>query len=238
LDHTDAIEDGTGAIQDQIDALEDLREAKRRDVDATFDLIESHREAEEAQKEYTEAVKEHGATSDEAIEAAAELYRKQQDLIDAALTWRDQAGPNWEEGFRQQMESAGVSADTIQRIIDKVNDLEGTIKDVNGSTIDIKANVRVPKFKFNQKGDFYTPSQAGIVTLAQGGVVTGPTMGLIGEAGSDEAVIPLNRQGMEFLVKALRETITPIAAPSSGGGQPVNITVNALDPRAAARAVV
>src|SRR5690606_23074429 len=145
-DHTDAIDDGTGAIQDQIDALAELREAKRREIDATFDLIESHREAEEAQKAYTEAVKEHGATSDEAVEAAAELYGKQQDLIDAALTFRDEAGPNWESGFRQQMESAGVSADTIQRIIDKVKDLEGTIRDVNGSTIDIKANVRVPKF--------------------------------------------------------------------------------------------
>lgn len=238
LDHTDATKGDTDAIQDQIDALADLREAKRRDVDATFNLLKAHQEAEEAQKAYTEAVKDHGATSDEAVEAAAELYSKQQDLIDAALEFRDEAGPNWEQGFRQQMESAGVSAETIQAVIDKVKDLEGTIRDVNGSTIDIKANVRVPKFKFSQKGDFYTPSQAGVVTLQHGGVVTGPTMGLIGEAGSSEAVIPLNRQGMEFLVKALRETIAPIAVPSSGGGQPVNITVNALDPRAAARAVV
>ena len=236
--HTDATKGDTDAIQDQIDALADLREAKRRDINVTFDLLKAHQEAEEAQKAYTEAVKDHGATSDEAVEAAAELYSKQQDLIDAALEFRDEAGPNWEQGFRQQMESAGVSAETIQAVIDKVKDLEGTIRDVNGSTIDIKANVRVPKFKFSQKGDFYTPSQAGVVTLQHGGVVTGPTMGLVGEAGSDEAVIPLNRQGMEFLVKALRETIAPIAGPSSGVGQPVNITVNALDPRAAARAVV
>jgi hypothetical protein len=234
----DQADDLTEAVEDQIDALTKLREAKRRDADATFNLIEASREAEEAQKAYTEAVKKHGATSDEAVEAAAELYSKQQDLIDAALTFRDEAGPNWEQGFRQQMESAGVSADTIQRIIDKVKDLEGTIRDVNGSTIDIKANVRVPKFRFDQKGNYVTPSQIGTAVFQHGGVVTGPTMGLIGEAGSSEAVIPLNRQGMEFLVKALRETIAPIVGPSSGVGQPVNITVNALDPRAAARAVV
>lgn len=231
-------DDLTEAVEEQIDALTRLREAKRRDVDATFNLIEASREAEEAQKAYTEAVKKHGATSDEAVEAAAELYSKQQDLIDAALTFRDEAGPNWEQGFSQVMESAGVSADTIQRIIDKVKDLEGTIRDVNGSTIDIKANVRVPKFRFDQKGNYVTPSQIGTAVFQHGGVVTGPTMGLIGEAGSSEAVIPLNRQGMEFLVKALRETITPMVGPSSGVGHPVNITVNALDPRAAARAVV
>src|SRR5690606_1548465 len=245
LQNRDAMEDAeeqadelTEAVEDQIDALTKLREAKRRDIDATFNLIEASREAEEAQKAYTEAVKKHGATSDEAVEAAAELYSKQQDLIDAALTFRDEAGPNWETGFRQVMESAGVSADTIQRIIDKVKDLEGTIRDVNGSTIDIKANVRVPKFRFDQSGNYITPSQIGTAVFQHGGVVTGPTMGLIGEAGSSEAVIPLNRQGMEFLVKALRETIAPMVGPSSGGGHPVNITVNALDPRAAARAVV
>ena len=234
----DQADDLTEAVEDQIDALTRLREAKRRDIDATFNLIEASREAEEAQKAYTEAVKKHGATSDEAVEAAAELYSKQQDLIDAALAFRDEAGPNWESGFRQVMESAGVSADTIQRIIDKVKDLEGTIRDVNGSTIDIKANVRVPKFRFDQKGNYVTPSQIGTAVFQHGGVVTGPTMGLIGEAGSSEAVIPLNRQGMEFLVKALRETIAPMVGPSSGGSHPVNITVNALDPRAAAHAVV
>nr|MBO2500933.1 hypothetical protein [Acidimicrobiia bacterium] len=237
-DLTEAIDENTEAIDENIEKLRISREEKRREVDATFNLIKAHQEAEAAQDAYNEAVKEFGPASDEAVEAGQEVWETQQALIDAALEFKQEAGPNWEAGFRQQMESAGVSADTIQRIIDKVKDLEGTIKDVNGSTINIKANVRVPKFKFEQKGDFYTPSQTGTVTLQHGGVVTGPTMGLIGEAGSDEAVIPLNRQGMEFLVKALRETITPIVGPSSGVGQPVNITVNALDPRAAARAVV
>src|SRR5690554_39822 len=235
---TEAVDDNVESIKKQVDWLRISREEKRREVDATFNLIKAHQEAEAAQDAYNEAVKEFGPASDEAVEAGQEVWETQQALIDAALEFKQEAGPNWEAGFRQQMESAGVSADTIQRIIDKVKDLEGTIKDVNGSTINIKANVRVPKFKFEQKGDFFTPSQTGTVTLQHGGVVTGPTMGLIGEAGSDEAVIPLNRQGMEFLVKALRETITPIVGPSSGVGQPVNITVNALDPRAAARAVV
>jgi hypothetical protein len=57
--------------------------------------------------------------------------------------------------------------------------------------------------------------------LAQGGIVTGPTIAMIGEAGP-EAVIPLNRAGgMGF---------------GSGGG---NITVNVMsaDPNEVVRAL-
>lgn len=40
-------------------------------------------------------------------------------------------------------------------------------------------------------------------TFAKGGIVTGPTMGMIGEAGSSEAVIPLNRHGAGFMAQML-----------------------------------
>ena len=52
-----------------------------------------------------------------------------------------------------------------------------------------------------------------IPMLAQGGIVTGPTLALIGEAGP-EAVVPLDRMG------------------EMGGGNTVNITVNGGDPNA------
>jgi hypothetical protein len=39
--------------------------------------------------------------------------------------------------------------------------------------------------------------------FADGGIATGPTMGMIGEAGSSEAVIPLNKRGAAFM----RETL-------------------------------
>lgn len=241
-DAMDAAETGadelTGSIEEQVDALDALRGAKRRDIDVTFNLLEASREAKQAQDEYNRAVEEFGPASDEAQEAAGDLWRKNKDLIDAALQFRDQAGPNWEAGFRQQMESAGVSQETIQGIIDKVNELDGTIADVNGREIRLKANVTVPKFRFDQDGNLVTPRQTGTAVFAQGGVVTGPTMGLIGEAGDNEAVIPLNRQGMDFLVSALRQVVAPIAAAGTGRGQPVNVTVYALDPQAAARAVV
>ena len=39
--------------------------------------------------------------------------------------------------------------------------------------------------------------------FAQGGIVTGPTMGLMGEAGSPEAAIPLNARGAAFMQQTM-----------------------------------
>ncbi len=41
------------------------------------------------------------------------------------------------------------------------------------------------------------------VAFASGGIVTGPTLGLMGEAGSPEAAIPLNDRGAAFMQKTL-----------------------------------
>jgi SLT domain-containing protein len=57
--------------------------------------------------------------------------------------------------------------------------------------------------------------------LAQGGIVTSPTLALIGEGNGPEAVIPLNRMG-EF---------------GMGGGGNVTIHVNGGDPNAVVNAL-
>lgn len=63
--------------------------------------------------------------------------------------------------------------------------------------------------------------------FADGGVVTGPTLGMIGEAGSSEAVIPLNKRGASFMRDALG---------GGTGGGPTTIVVE-LDGRVLASAV-
>ena len=63
--------------------------------------------------------------------------------------------------------------------------------------------------------------------FADGGIVTGPTMGMIGEAGSNEAVIPLNKRGASFMRDALG---------GSAGGGPTTVIVE-LDGRVLASAV-
>ncbi|WHZ27607.1 MAG: hypothetical protein OJF51_002404 [Nitrospira sp.] len=64
--------------------------------------------------------------------------------------------------------------------------------------------------------------------FADGGIVTGPTLGMVGEAGSSEAVIPLNKRGASFM----RDVF-------GGGGQggPVTI-ITELDGRAISKSVV
>jgi hypothetical protein len=58
-------------------------------------------------------------------------------------------------------------------------------------------------------------SIGGLPTLAEGGIVTGPTLAMIGEGKGPEAVIPLDRLG-DF----------------GGGGNTININVNGGDPQA------
>jgi hypothetical protein len=58
--------------------------------------------------------------------------------------------------------------------------------------------------------------------LAEGGIVTGPTLAMIGEGRGPEAVIPLDRMG-EFGM--------------GGGGTTVNINVNGGDPQSVVNAL-
>ncbi len=65
-------------------------------------------------------------------------------------------------------------------------------------------------------------SVGGLATLADGGIVTGPTLALVGEGGGPEAVIPLSQAGRFGL---------------DGGGTTVNINVNGGDPNAVVAAL-
>jgi phage-related protein len=82
-----------------------------------------------------------------------------------------------------------------------------------------KLSFKFPSFVpgFGGKG-FDVPN---IPMLAQGGIVTSPTLALIGEGNGPEAVIPLNRMG-EF---------------GMGGGSNVTINVNGGDPQAVVAAL-
>lgn len=63
-------------------------------------------------------------------------------------------------------------------------------------------------FETRQGGQAVNPSRAASTwAFAKGGIATEPTRALIAEAGSNEAVIPLNAQGVGALAKALREFV-------------------------------
>ena len=70
------------------------------------------------------------------------------------------------------------------------------------------------KFDWSSIMEGITIDVGGLATLAQGGLVTSPTIALIGEGGQPEAVVPLDRMG------------------EMGGGNTVTINVNGGDPNA------
>jgi hypothetical protein len=57
----------------------------------------------------------------------------------------------------------------------------------------------------------FTISTPNIPMLASGGIVTGPTLAMIGEGAHDEAVVPLPRGAREF---------------AAGGGAPTDIYIH------------
>jgi hypothetical protein len=56
---------------------------------------------------------------------------------------------------------------------------------------------------------------AGVGAFAKGGIVTGPTLGLMGEAGSAEAAIPLNDRGAAFMAQTMGLSQSSTASPQT-----------------------
>jgi TP901 family phage tail tape measure protein len=118
-----------------------------------------------------------------------------------------------------------------RRLTSVLSDLEQQVIDLNKRDALIKIGVDtsgVPQSFINllfgadgemDIGGFAASVAAGFTPMATGGIVTQPTLGLIGEAGP-EAVIPLDRLGS-----------------TSGGHSTINITVQDADPTAVVNAI-
>jgi len=103
-----------------------------------------------------------------------------------------------------------VSFGAIKTVVMSIYDAIKSVIDIAKSAIDAVSNV-VDKAKSIPGAGIVSSALGaigGILPFADGGIVTGPTVGLVGEAGP-EAIIPLSQLGR------------------FGGGQTVNVTVNA-----------
>jgi hypothetical protein len=151
----------------------------------------------------------------------------------------DQVGANSAAKFYQ----AGVDAGTnlvrgIQAVVDNYTiqlNAATTIRQVQNLTAGfgaesgaVFAGGGAPAPSFGGFGGFDLAQLAagisvgGLATLADGGIVTGPTLAMVGEGGGPEAVIPLSQAGRFGL---------------DGGGTTVNINVNGGDPNAVVQAL-
>lgn len=108
-------------------------------------------------------------------------------------------------------------------VVNLVNSILGTVEDIAeflGHDISLKVSAKPPSIP--------KASWPRFPAMARGGVVTSPTMALIGEGGRDEAVIPLdNSPQMTQLVQQIADAVRDI--PRGGGfgssNQPIEVRV-------------
>jgi hypothetical protein len=203
-----ATEDSTSAHRELIDAIYDeisanlalidpvfaVINAARNDADATERLAEARselarltREGKTDTEEYAEALQEVEDASLEAVTAQADLYGSVITLREGVdgntITLKEAKG-----ALRDMAGAAGLSADEFNTLWDYVRGATDELERWNRTDLEDKnASVIVDVVVHGQFPG--SPQQ-----LQHGGIVTRPTLALIGEAGP-EAVIPLDKAG-------------------------------------------
>ena len=199
------------ATPDEIAAAErELEDAKRDQTDATDDLAEAIYQQSVLQAVLTEVT--YGAAE------GSETYK--QALLD--LTEAQDAEAEAAERHTEALERQKEAVQDLKNAIADLNEIQGKVNQkaitkaegkVGKNTTDIldeankfiNANIAEVLPNLGTAADFMA-MRGGFYPFADGGIVTKPTLGLVGEAGS-EAIIPLDKLG------------------SMGGN--INITINA-----------
>jgi len=165
------------------------------------------------------------AIADELLSGAGNILTANA-LVADATTMADKVGLNAANSFyKAGVDSGKALVAGIQSIIDKYTPLINAPGVTAGAVTGLGATAGAELsgvFDPSMLGslDWSTIFQGitidvgGLATLAQGGLVTSPTIALIGEGGQPEAVVPLDRMG------------------EMGGGSSVTINVNGGDPNA------
>jgi hypothetical protein len=223
-----------------------LKNAIQQLLDTAFGAPRSLDAFQSKLNNLSKTVKENGTslqgTSDKAIANRAAFY----DAADAIGAFADaalQSGqtPATVAAKVQHMTdkligaagAAGYSKSQVKALTDTLNDLPGVInpkiildaaeaqskaqalKNLLNSFHDITANVNVKAHTSNLRE---LEQDAGVPQMASGGVVTSPTLALIGEGNQSEAVLPLDvLKGMLGKVYAAGKTTVGGAQQGAGG---------------------
>ena len=131
------------------------------------------------------------AIADELITGGQTAIDATNDLVDAANRAADKVGLNGATKWLQAgVDSAKAIVDGLQSELDKLT--PKLMAKMDAIAAKMKRTVTIDVFVSNKMAEI--TGRLGIPAMADGGIVTGPTLALIGEAGS-EAVIPLNQMG-------------------------------------------
>lgn len=222
-----AARDATDAFNGQQDALAGTRDAILASIDADFGLAAATRDSTAAATAYAAAAASSKTTSDD---LAAALEKASKAALDQATAAVEAEGANTSQEVKTQIliSSLQQQAAVLAPGSPLRTNLEGYIAKLQAIPANVSTTITTnyanaykpgaPKSPLNYDGTpdlDYNPATSpgnGYPRGATGGIVTQPTVALIGEAGP-EAVIPLNQ--------------TPGSSPLGGGVTNINITVNA-----------
>jgi hypothetical protein len=151
----------------------------------------------------------------------------------AAAKKREENTKNWEETLLQVKTTiADGLHGAIMGLIDGTKSLGESLAGVAKQLASMFLKKAIfGAFNLNAEGGY---KQGGFQAFASGGMVTKPTMGLVGEAGEDEYIIPASKmaQSMQrYSAGARGESVIPGTGQSSaGGGANAQTTVNYSGP--------
>lgn len=250
-DKFNKIASGYGANSKQgVDAQKDLTEANRAAARAQLDLEKANFAVTDAEKELRDArrtgtpreIRDAEIALQEAVIAQAEAQDNLTAAIDAQETAQTKLNEavsgaatdsqTYKDALLDLQSAQDAQADAIDRVRDaKERELDVTRNLAKAEILLKKARGKLTKSQLRRANQLLAdlntpvtvnvPTASGAVPLAQGGIVTKPTLSLIGEGGEPEAVIPLSK---------MRDTM--------GGGITVNITAGVGDPIEIGRQVV
>ena len=161
----------------------------------------------------------------------------------ASTQWnavRDTIGQAMSKASGSVQSSASTIQQTINGIKGRTIDIKAQTNDVGGiansvksvlNSIQSKKTIEVNAYKTGINGVKVQKNLIGgvldairLVAFAQGGIVSSPTMAVIGEAGYSEAVVPLSPNGLRPFASALAEQL-------DGGTRGVVINVQKMEVR-------
>lgn len=172
-----------------------LAEAKLAVADANDSQAEAVRAVDEAQTNLNETV--NGATE------GSDLYKEALDRLNEAKAAQVEASDRVTEALEREKDAVDKLREAEEKLAEvRAKTPVGVVVEaeqiISGGTSTL-TDTTVPKVRFN-------PFTNEIYPFAKGGIVTAPTIGLVGEAGN-EAIIPLDRL--------------------ESSGMTVNVTINA-----------
>jgi methyl-accepting chemotaxis protein len=180
-DEGDKLETTLGRVDVAFDPLNEGIETATTRLDKFFESLDQQQASDEFVEDLEEIAKKLASVtegSDAWQEAQIEAY-------EALRTFRD-AREDLPDAFFEVIKLE-IDTGDLDRAIELIN----SVVDLGGYSIPVDFATNYSSFGVP---DFKMPSTFDFVPLATGGIVTQPTIGLVGEAGA-EAIIPLDRMG-------------------------------------------